>query len=286
MSNYHTPVLVAEVLTGLTVRAGEKYIDATVGDGGFTLEIVRNGGVVLGLDADKDALARAKERLGDRNAVFVHANFADIASVAKREGFDPVTGIVFDLGVSSYQLDTEDRGFSFRSPEAPLDLRYDAGRGEPASELVNRLSVDELYEIFTKFGEEERARSIARSVVRTRRLKPIQTTGDLADIVREAVSNASEHTKSLARVFQALRMAVNDEAGALVNGLSGAQRLLRSGGRLTVISFHSLEDRVVKKFMLGPEWIPITKKPMIPTTDEIRRNPRSRSAKLRIAQKI
>lgn len=304
MGKYHTPVLKREVLDGLVVQVGKKYIDATTGDGALTLAITESGGIVLGMDADSEAIERAKNRLEGKNATLVHANFADIERVARSFGFNEVSGIVFDLGVSSYQLDTRDRGFSYRFPDAPLDLRFDQRIGIPADDFVNRLSIDELYEIFTRFGEEERARSIAHAIVRARKLNPIKTTGDLSVIIRNALGGPASPDARLAeskraslggrtgdrmtlsRIFQALRMAVNDELAVLTKGLSGAERLIEPGGRLAVISFHSLEDRYVKQRMRTSEWVQLTKKPIRPSQSEILTNPRSRSAKLRIAQKV
>jgi 16S rRNA (cytosine1402-N4)-methyltransferase len=286
MSTYHTPVLLRETIEGLDVRTGEKYIDATVGDGGHTEEIAKRGGIVLGLDADESAIARAGTRLRDKKVVLVHANFRDLETVAEHEGFGEVRGILFDLGVSSDQLDNPQQGFSFRSPEALLDLRFDKSRGETAAALVNRLSSEELYEIFTEFGEEERARSIVRAVVLARKLAPIRTTGDLAGSVAAAIPNPIQMPRSLARIFQGLRIAVNDELDALHAGLVSSERLLMHGGRLAVISFHSLEDRIVKQCMRKLSWMTVNKKPVRPDDDEIRANPRSRSAKLRTAIKI
>jgi 16S rRNA (cytosine1402-N4)-methyltransferase len=286
MNRFHTPVLLDEGVAGLTVKLNEKYIDATVGDGGLAEQIDKRSGIVLGIDRDRDAIQRAGDRLKGRNVTLVHANFRDLETVAKARGFGTVAGIIFDLGVSSNQLDSPERGFSFRFPNAILDMRYDSSSGEPAGELINRLSEVELYEIFAEFGEEERARSIARAVVRARRLKPITIAGDLVEIVRSAVAGPIMLRRSLPRVFQSLRIAVNDELGALKSGLLGAERLLKPGGRLAVVSFHSLEDRTVKLFMRRPQWAMITKKPTRPGSNEIRANPRSRSAKLRVAQKI
>lgn len=258
--------MVREALSGLNVREGGKYIDATFGFGGHSREIEQLGGRVLGIDRDPDTDA-------------VHGNFRDIEKIAKEHGFDEVDGILFDLGVSSHQLDTPERGFSFRYPDAPLDFRMDPGQGTPASEYIRSLSEQELYEIFATYGEEELARPIARAICRTRSVNPMKTTGDLARAIE-----GSEKAK--ARVFQALRIAVNDELGALKEGLSGAARLLKKGGKLVVISYHSLEDRIVKREIQRRGFRAENKRPLTPSEEEKRSNPRSRSAKLRIAEKI
>lgn len=262
----HIPALLNEVIAGLKVAPGKRFIDATYGGGGHAREIKRREGEVLGIDVDPDSDA-------------VHGNFRDIVEISKREGFEAVDGILFDLGVSSHQLDSPERGFSYRFTDAPLDLRFDQSKGETAAQLVNRITEEELYDIFARFSEEELARPIAHALFRARAVKPIETTGDLTRVVgnRKAV---------LSRVFQALRIAVNDEFGALKEGLFGAQELLGKNGRLVVITFHSLEDRIVKQFMKKGEWNVVTKKPIIAGLEEQARNRRARSAKLRIAEKI
>ncbi len=265
--------MVDEVLSGLHVREGGRYIDATFGFGGHSGEIARRGGVILGIDVDPDTAA-------------VHGNFRDIERIAKENGFDNVDGILFDLGVSSHQLDTPERGFSFRYPEAPLDLQMNPGQGIPAWEYIKKLSEEELYEILATFGEEKLARAIAAAFVRARRVRPLTTVGDVAHVVAEAVRNPKETTATLARVFQALRIAVNDELGALKEGLAGAARLLTSGGRLAVLSYHSLEDRIVKREIERLGLRALNKRPVRPSNEEVRRNPRARSAKLRIMEKI
>lgn len=262
----HTPVLVDEVLQGLDVREGKRYIDATYGFGGHSREIEKRGGVVLGIDADADADA-------------IHGNFRDIEKIASVNGFNEVDGVLFDLGVSSHQLDTPERGFSFRFPNAPLDLRMDPSQGTPAAQYIRRLSEEELYEVLARFGEEELARPFARAICSARRVNPIRTTGDLASVIGRS-------EKAKARVFQALRIAVNDELAALKEGLAGAVRLLTSNGRLAVISYHSLEDRIVKREIERPGLRPVNKRPITPSEEEKQENPRSRSAKLRIAEKI
>jgi 16S rRNA (cytosine1402-N4)-methyltransferase len=273
MSQYHTPIMVEEVTRGLQVAPGKRFIDATVGGGGHAREIVNRGGIVLGIDTDNDAV---EENKGAGWKV-VQGNFRNIARIAKENGFEGADGILFDLGVSSHQLDTARRGFSYRFGDAPLDLRLNQEEGIPASELLQKVTEDELYEILATFGEEEHSRAIASLIVRARHVGPIGTTGDLLKIINK---------RAASQVFQALRIVVNDELNALKEGLAGAKVLLKPGGRLVVISFHSLEDRIVKMFLKTDAWKLITKKPIVPTSEEITANKRSRSAKLRIAEKL
>lgn len=274
-SSYHEPVLVSEVFDALNVGPGKKYIDGTVGGGGHTREITKRGGIVLGIDTDSEAVEQNK---GNEWKV-VQGNFRNIKEIAKHEGFEHVDGILFDLGVSSHQLDTPKRGFSYRFVDAPLDLRMRQEGGVTAAQLVKESSEEELYEIFTTFGEEERARPIAHAIVSARSIKPIERVGDIVDLV------GAQHA-SLSRIFQALRIAVNDELKALEEGIRGAYDLLKPGGILVVISFHSLEDRIVKRMMREKNWSIITRKPVIASEVEVYNNRRSRSAKMRVAQKI
>jgi 16S rRNA (cytosine1402-N4)-methyltransferase len=265
MPYYHTPIMVKEAMEGLQVASGKRFIDATYGGGGHTKAIRESGGVVLGIDTDPDAGAQ------------VRGNFRDIKKIAQEQGFEAVDRILFDLGVSSHQLDTATRGFSYRFEEAPLDLRLNQNEGITAAEYLQTVSENELYEILATFGEEEHSRAIAAAIVRARHVSPIATTGDLLKIINK---------KSASQVFQALRIVVNDELNALKEGLEGAKGLIKPGGRLVVISFHSLEDRIVKMFLKAGAWKVITKKPIVPSEDEMRLNRRSHSAKLRIAEKI
>jgi len=276
MSTGHISVMRQEAIDALHVQKGEKYIDATVGGGGHAVEIVKKGGIVLGIDTDPTAVGIAREK----NLNVVQGNFRDIEAIAIREGFTNVKGILFDLGVSSMQLDTPKRGFSYRFTDAPLDLRMNQLQGETAAQLVNRVSDEELYDIFSTYGEEQLARVIAHAVCSTRTVKKIETVGDLVAVIGEG------NYATLSRIFQALRIAVNDEIETLKIGLEGAQKLLAPGGKLVVISFHSLEDRIVKRFLReSDEWKVITKHPIVPTSIESEANRRSRSAKLRIAIK-
>lgn len=294
MNVFHEPVMVREVIEGLNIVPGKKYVDATVGGGGHGWEVVKRGGDLFGIDQDREALEFTKRRFEDGSEKLerkgkwklVHGNFRDVERIAKEQAVDEVDGVLFDLGVSSHQIDTPERGFSYRYPDAVLDLRMNPKIGMPAWEYIAKLSEDQLYEILARFGEEKLARAIAACVVRTRRMRPLTTTGDLVRAVEKAVKDARARTRTLARVFQALRIAVNDELDALKAGLRGAACLLRPRGRLVVISYHSLEDRVVKREIRQLGLVPINKRPITPRADERRENPRSRSAKLRTAEKL
>ncbi len=293
MNVFHEPVLVREVLEGLRVNPKKRYIDATVGGGGHLWEIVKRGGDVLGIDLDEEAIAFTRRRLevGAKKLEtrgtwkLVHGNFCDIDQIAKQEGFESVDGILFDLGVSSHQLNTPSAGFSYRFDDAPFDLRFDKSLGESAHSVIDRLSEEELYEILATFGEEQRARAIAHAVVRARTVSPLITGKDIRLVVARAAAGGNGE-KTLSRVYQAFRIVVNDELRSLKRGLAGAETLLQSGGRLVVISFHSLEDRIVKQFIRASAMRSITKKPVVASAEEVARNRRSRSAKLRIAEKL
>jgi len=295
MNNFHTPVLLKEVIDLLQVKNGEKYIDTTLGGGGHTFEILERGGIVLGIDLDQDAIDFAQNKFQLRkHLTLVQGNFKDIDKIAHLKGFDKVSGIIFDLGLSSHQLEDQTRGFSFQK-DSPLDMRMDKNLEIKAENLVNILTKGELYELFSKLGEEYRARPIAEHIVRSRRVKPIRTTNDLSEIVQEVYKIRKNRTSAFEkqlvnkRVFQALRIAVNDELNNLRDALPKALSLLSKKGRLGVISFHSLEDRIVKKTFLEFEKSNmgsiITKKPIIPGFEEIKSNRRSKSAKLRFFEK-
>ncbi|MEK7129880.1 MAG: 16S rRNA (cytosine(1402)-N(4))-methyltransferase RsmH [Patescibacteria group bacterium] len=293
MSTFHTPVMLSEVTEGLGVTPGKRYIDATVGGGGHGWEIVKRGGKLLGIDVDPEAIKYAIENAKcqmpnakwGEDVKIIQGNFRDIERIAKENGFGQVDGVLFDLGVSSHHLDTMERGFSWRFDGAPLDLRMNQTEGKTAANLINTASEEELYEIFAKFGEEELAGPIAHAVVGARRVKPIETTGALAAII-ETVVPTGLRKHSLSRVFQAIRIVVNDELVALREGLAGAVNVLAPGGRLAVISFHSLEDRIVKGFLKQSNMNIITKSPIRPARKEIESNRRARSAKLRIATNL
>jgi 16S rRNA (cytosine1402-N4)-methyltransferase len=296
----HIPVLLAEVIAGLAPRPDGRYIDGTLGGGGHAaaiLEATVPGGRLLGIDADPAALAAGASRLssfGDR-VTLAHGNFRDLTQLARANGFEPAAGILLDLGVSSHQLDTPERGFSFMA-DAPLDMRMDPTGGETAADLVDELSEGELADVIYRYGEEHGSRRIARAIVAARRAGRIATTGELAEIVARALGGRHGKIHPATRTFQALRIAVNHELESLEAALPQAVETLAPGGRLAVIAFHSLEDRIVKQYFraesgyggtTGPSRLRIlTKKPIEAGSAEARGNPRARSAKLRIAEKL
>ena len=309
----HIPVLAEEVMSMLAPAPGSLQIDATLGGGGHTeriLEATDPDGRLLGLDADGAAIARVDGRLhprfGDR-LVLRQSNFRDLSEVARDAGFGAVDGAFFDLGLSSYQLADTERGFGFRAG-GPLDMRFDVSRGVPAAELLATLDANELTALFRRYGEEPKAGRIARAIVETRRTAPVVTAGELAALV-ERVSPPNprqpRRTHPATRVFQALRIAVNEELDALQEGLAAAVDLLRPGGRLVVLSYHSLEDRIVKRFLAAerrgcvcPPELPVcvcgrnprlrllTRRSVTPTASEVEANPRARSARLRAAERL
>lgn len=308
MDDFHQPVLLKEALTYLNVRRNKKYIDATVGGAGHAVEIVKRGGKLLGLDVDPDAIDVAREelkKLSARSWALRAKNFKNIEKIAKENDFYPVAGILYDLGLSSYQLEQSGRGFSFQKDE-PLDMRADPDLRVTAGDLVNGLTEKELVKLFEKYGEEKYARKIAGAIVRSRWERPIESARELADLVgrcaesrgilrgrtpkqtlRVATGRAQTHPAT--KVFQALRIAVNDELNNLQSSLLQAFGLLEPKGRLVVISFHSLEDRIVKDFfkeMDAKGGKILTRKPVVPSEEEIKANPRARSAKLRALEKF
>jgi 16S rRNA (cytosine1402-N4)-methyltransferase len=311
MDVFHKPVLVGEVIASLRCRTGVVYVDGTLGGGGHAFEILRSSapdGRLIGIDADGDAIREAQKRLapfGDR-AILVKGNFADMENTLSGMNIKKVGGILLDLGVSSHQLDTAERGFSF-TLDAPLDMRMDRTRGPSAYDLVHTLSEEDWGELIRKFGEERMAGRIARAIVKRRALSPIRTTADLAGVVAGALPGTRKPSRihPATRTFQALRIAVNDELVNLHRAITGGMECLKPGGRFSVISFHSLEDRIVKnafraaeKGCICPSDLPVcvcgrkptmkvvTRKPVVPGKDEIRDNPRARSAKLRTAERI
>ena len=303
----HIPALLAEVVEQLGPRPGAAFIDGTLGLGGHSaalLDASQPDGRLLGFDRDPAALAAACARLarfGER-LVTVHGSYAGMGQAAPRLGFDPVDGVLLDLGLSSLQLDDPARGFAFRL-DGPLDMRFDTTRGPTAAELVNSLPERELADLIFQYGEERYSRRIARAILAAR---PVETTAALAEVVLRAVPGGRrQKIHPATRTFQALRIAVNDELGELERTLPQAIGLLRPGGRLAVISFHSLEDRIVKQFMrreasdcICPPEQPIctcghqaalrliTRKPIEASEEEVARNPRARSARLRVAERI
>ncbi len=302
----HTPVLYQNVLSLLNLRSGGHYIDGTVGAGGHAAGILEGSspdGKLLGLDRDPAALQMARRRLapfGDRFELH-HASFGSMAELVRSQGWVHVEGILLDLGISSMQVDRADRGFSFLR-EGPLDMRFDPTQGLSAHELVNSLPEADLREILWRFGDEPRARAIAKAIVAAR---PIETTTELAEIIAAVGKGRRKGIHPATQTFQALRIAVNDELEQLKNGLEQGINLLAPGGRIAVIAFHSLEDRMVKNFFrdesrdcICPPDAPvctcehkarlirITRRAIKPDTAEIEQNPRARSARLRVAEAI
>lgn len=305
----HRTVLVEESVGFLAPKVGGVYLDGTLGGGGHADAIlghIGGQGRLLGVDRDTEALERAAARLAPwgKAVTLVHGNFADMESIGRAHGFEHADGIVLDIGVSSDQLDTVERGFSFQE-DADLDMRMDRNAGETAADLLASLPVDALTRLLREYGEEPKARSIATAIVRQREDEPITRTGQLAELVARASGWRQSRRHPATRTFQALRIAVNDELAALETGLEGCLRLLKDGGRLVVIAFHSLEDRIVKHFFKrhagrweslqagGQRWVGetppvrvLTKRPVVASGDEQRGNPRSRSAKLRAAERL
>jgi len=287
----HVSVLPAEVPRLLDPRPGETWVDCTVGAGGHARligERVGPGGRVIGLDQDPGMLALARPRLAGLPVTLVAANFDQLPAVLAGLGVAAVDGVLADLGFCSDQVDDPARGFSFQH-DGPLDMRLDPAAGETAADLVNRLGERALADLIWEFGEERHSRRIARRVVERRAERPFATTADLAEVVRRAVPRSADSYRihPATRTFQALRVAVNDELGALDRLLTVLPRVVRAGGRAGVISFHSLEDRRVKHaFRDRAVWQPVTKKPVEAADDEAARNPRARSAKLRVAVRV
>ena len=303
----HIPVLLDETIEGLAIRENGIYVDGTAGGGGHSAEILRRlkSGKLISIDQDPDAIQTLTERFKkNENSIIIKGNFADMKELLAHRGLHRVDGVLLDIGVSSHQLDTPERGFSFHE-DAPLDMRM-SRKGTTAAELVNMLPFEELRRILFEYGEEKFAGSIAKGILAAREQKPIETTLQLAEIVKANVPQRVRRDGHPARkTFQAIRIAVNDELGVLRRGLEGAFELLGSGGRLAVITFHSLEDRVVKQQMAAwcqgctcPKDFPVCvcgnkpkaklvhKKPVCANETELTINPRARSAKLRICEKI
>ncbi|MDY5768286.1 MAG: 16S rRNA (cytosine(1402)-N(4))-methyltransferase RsmH [Alloprevotella sp.] len=298
---YHIPVLLQPTVDGLAVQPAGTYVDVTFGGGGHSREILRRlgpDGRLYSFDQDADAEQNVPE--GDERFTFVRSNFRYLANWMRYYGVEAVDGVLADLGVSSHHFDAEERGFSFRF-DAPLDMRMNGRAGQTAADLVNQYGEEELAHIFYLYGELKNSRRIAAALVKARSAAPLLTTGDLLEAVRPLMPREREK-KDLARVFQALRIEVNHEMDALQEMLQAALRVLRPGGRLSVLTYHSLEDRMVKNFIrsgrmdgkveqdfygrkLTP-WRAVNNKVILPSQEEQEENPRSRSAKLRIAEKI
>ena len=288
----HTPVMLEETLEHLKLQAQKFYIDATFGAGGHSKAILETGACVLAIDQDPNTetyMSQIRQALSpDRKADFVsiHGNFEQLDRYAKEAGLSEVAGILMDLGVSSMQLDEGERGFAFRK-DGPLDMRMKA-TGESAADVVNELEQEELAAIIFKYGEERYSRRIARAIVDAREKHQILSTQALANIIQQAYPKTGYRRDHPARrTFQALRIYVNDELGVLERALHAAEKVLSLQGRLVVLSYHSLEDRIVKHFMKNSMSLNvISKKPILASEEEARRNPRARSAKLRVAQRI
>jgi 16S rRNA (cytosine1402-N4)-methyltransferase len=304
-SDFHRSVLLAETVEALQPVEGRLFVDGTLGGGGHAEALLHAGARVIGFDRDAHAVAYATRRLawfGERFTP-VHASFSEAADALTRIGVDRIDGALLDLGVSSHQLESAERGFSFMR-EGPLDMRMDRSRGATAADLVNTAPEETLEDIFRRFGEERAARRMARAIAIERRTKPLRTTQDLVHVL-EGVQPRRGKIHPATRAFQALRIAVNDELGSLERGLAGLAELLQSGARFAVITFHSLEDRIVKDFFAErsrewldrPEWPApranearifrrITRRPITPSDRECRENSRARSAKLRVVERL
>ncbi|MBQ9742584.1 MAG: 16S rRNA (cytosine(1402)-N(4))-methyltransferase RsmH [Ruminococcus sp.] len=307
MSFAHLPVLLNETIEGLNIRPDGVYVDGTAGGGGHSSQILRRleSGKLYSIDRDPDAIRAVTERFKDEPcSVIVKGRFGDMTELLRAYGVTQVDGVLLDIGVSSHQLDTAQRGFSFHE-DAPLDMRM-SQEGTSARDLVNNLPYSELARIIGTYGEEKFASSIARNIIKYRETKEIETTLELAEIIKSSVPQRVRREGHPARqTFQAIRIAVNDEFSELERGLDSAFELLRPGGRLAVITFHSIEDRITKQRMLGwatgctcppdfpvcvcgktPRAKVITRKPVTATEQELEENQRSRSAKLRVCEKL
>ena len=303
----HVSVLLKESIEGLNIKPNGVYVDGTAGGGGHSAEILKNleNGKLISIDRDPDAIERVSERFKkEKNSIIIKGCYGDMKSLLLDRGIGEVDGVLLDIGVSSHQLDTDERGFSFHK-EAPLDMRM-SQRGKTAAELVNNLGYEELRDIIFRYGEDKYAPSIAKGIVNAREKQEIKTTVELAEIIKSSVPQRVRRDGHPARkTFQALRIEVNGELEQLEKGLDSAFELLAPGGRLAVITFHSLEDRIVKKKMASwcqgctcPKDFPVcvcgnspkarivNRKPIEAKSDELENNPRSRSAKLRICEKI
>lgn len=307
MSFSHVSVMLDECIEGLDIKPDGIYIDGTCGGAGHSCEIAKRltaGGLLLGIDRDPDAIAAASERLAPYNARVLKGNFSDMKALADAEGVSEADGILLDLGVSSHQLDTAERGFSYHS-DAPLDMRMSQS-GVSARDIVNNSSYEELSRILWEYGEEKFSRKIADTIIKKREIKPIETTSELADIVRESIPAKFRREKNpCKKTFQAIRIAVNCELDELDKALDDGFDMLKPGGRFCIITFHSLEDRIVKQrfasFCTGctcppdfpqcvcgkkPRGRLVNRKPIEASEEELAVNNRSRSAKLRIIEKL
>ncbi len=302
---YHTPVLVAEIIEYLVTKPDGVYVDATLGGGGHSekiLEKLQPTGVLIGIDADEDAINFTKMRFGER-ILFIHSNFSNLSQELSKINIHKIDGILFDLGISSYQIDMPEKGFSYREA-GNLDFRFDLRQSLDGYTVINTYPEENLSDIFFHYGEEKFSRKIARKICYTRRDHDIKTTTELAKII-ESVVGQRFLNKTLSRIFQAIRIEVNQEIECLKTALSDSVKVLNTGGRLVVISYHSIEDKIVKDFIkeksrtkiwsgnklipdtkITPELISLTKKPIIAQESEIKQNIRARSAKLRVAERV
>ncbi len=311
MNFQHVPIMLNEVLEYMEIKSGGVYVDGTLGGAGHSIEIARRmqpGGRLIGIDQDEEAIAASSERLKEfkDSVIIVHNNFRNIKSVVENAGFSAVDGILMDIGVSSHQIDQEERGFSYMQ-DGPLDMRMDKSRALTAEDLLNDLSEKELSRIIKEYGEENWAVRISKFICDERSKNRIKTTGQLVEIIKKAIPAAArkEGGHPAKRTFQALRIAVNDELRVLESAVKDAVSILAPGGRLAVITFHSLEDRIVKTLfnsmekpctcphtipicMCGkqPELKVVTRKPVTATQEELELNSRAKSAKLRVAERV
>ena len=302
----HIPVMLEECIEALQIKKGGIYVDGTLGGAGHSRRIAEKGVKLIGIDRDITAINTAKERLKDYDVTFVNDNYNNIDNILEQLGVDKIDGVLLDLGVSSYQLDTPERGFSYRY-DAPLDMRMNVNDSVSAFDVVNKYSSADLEKIFFEYGEERYSRQIARNIVEARQVKPIETTFELAELVKKSIpfKTRKDEKHPEKRVFQAIRIAVNDELSGLGETIKAFCEHLKPGGRMAVITFHSLEDRTIKTAFVSlaqgctcPKDFPIcvcnnkpkakvvTKKPMLPTKEELLINSRSASAKLRVLEKL
>jgi 16S rRNA (cytosine1402-N4)-methyltransferase len=311
MEFHHVSVLLNECIDGLNIKPDGVYVDCTMGGAGHSIEIVKklsSEGLFIGFDQDINAINTAKERLSEYSdrVKFVHSNFENIKSELEKLGITKIDGVLADLGVSSHQLDEADRGFSYMQ-DAPLDMRMDVRSEFSAYDVVNNYSEDELNRIIKEYGEENWSRRIAKFIVEAREESPIQNTGELVEIIKKAIPKKAriDGPHPAKRTFQAIRIEVNNELGVITSLIRDVASIMNKGGRICIITFHSLEDRIVKnefKYLaidcICPPELPmcqcdkekevkvITRKPILPSDEEVEVNPRSRSAKLRVAEKI
>lgn len=306
MEKPHIPVLLKEVLEHIAPKDGGIYVDGTFGAGGYSRAVLETADCkVFGIDRDPNAIKEGQElcRLYENRLTLLHGTFGDMADLIHGQGIDKVDGVMLDIGVSSMQIDQADRGFSFKK-DGNLDMRM-SQEGLSAADVVNTFGEKEIADIIYTYGEERYSRRIASAIVAKRKEKPFERTLELASVVRSVLPHKRDEIDPATRTFQALRIFINDELGQLRSGLAGAEELLKTGGRMAVVSFHSLEDRIVKAFIQEKsgksarqnKYLPelktteaslkqITKKPILPTEDEINVNTRSRSARLRVAESI